>query len=355
MKIGVFPGKFLPPHRGHLTGILRAHALCDRLFVVVCEREEDDRKLCESVGCRFAPGWQRQRWLIEELEGLDITVLRVSEEGIEPFPFGWNDWAERVRQRVGMKFDVIFGGEEDYRSGHAQAFPGVEYTVLDPSRSTWPVSGTIVRANIYKHWLYIIGPARGFFAQRVLVTGPESSGKSTMVKKLAKVFYTSWAEEYGRTYQENFLQGRSDLFRPEDFLRILEGHRKEEEKALRTANRVAFFDTDAVVTQFFAEFTARMYDVTPRREWAEIIHACNRWIEPQRYDHVLFLMPTVRWVDDGMRETGSTDEERMKVANQLLARYTDKGFDFMDMSIITDSSYVNRLDTAIARVQELIK
>ncbi|MDX1392527.1 MAG: adenylyltransferase/cytidyltransferase family protein, partial [Rheinheimera sp.] len=32
MKTGVFPGKFLPPHRGHITAILRAHALCDKLY-----------------------------------------------------------------------------------------------------------------------------------------------------------------------------------------------------------------------------------------------------------------------------------------------------------------------------------
>jgi len=36
------------------------------------------------------------------------------------------------------------------------------------------------------------------------VIGTESSGKSTLVRNLARVYNTSYVEEYGRTYYDKF-------------------------------------------------------------------------------------------------------------------------------------------------------
>lgn len=55
-RVGVFPGKFLPPHRGHLTAILRAHALCDELYVVISERPQEDGELCAQAGIPYIDG-----------------------------------------------------------------------------------------------------------------------------------------------------------------------------------------------------------------------------------------------------------------------------------------------------------
>ena len=39
---------------------------------------------------------------------------------------------------------------------------------------------------------------------KIAITGPESTGKSTLAEKLAKHFNTDYIPEYSRTYLENF-------------------------------------------------------------------------------------------------------------------------------------------------------
>ncbi|MDP4944249.1 MAG: adenylyltransferase/cytidyltransferase family protein, partial [Alishewanella sp.] len=187
-KVGVFPGKFLPPHRGHLTAILRAHALCDKLYVVISERSHEDGELCRVAGIPYIDGVLRQRWLSQELQGLGIRVLLQNEDAIPAFPQGWGEYAGLLQHTVPEPFAVIFGGEEDYRAGHQQHFPNIDYRVLDPQRTQWPISGTEIRNRPYLHWDYIAGAARPFFARKVLITGPESCGKTTLTRKLAKVY-----------------------------------------------------------------------------------------------------------------------------------------------------------------------
>ena len=45
-KIGAFPGKFLPPHVGHVNMILDCAKKCDELWVVVADSEQNSRALC---------------------------------------------------------------------------------------------------------------------------------------------------------------------------------------------------------------------------------------------------------------------------------------------------------------------
>jgi HTH-type transcriptional repressor of NAD biosynthesis genes len=48
-KIGVVPGKFLPPHRGHLSAIIHAATKCQKLYVVVSDHPELTKKLCDEA------------------------------------------------------------------------------------------------------------------------------------------------------------------------------------------------------------------------------------------------------------------------------------------------------------------
>ena len=208
--IGVFPGKFLPPHRGHLASILQAHSMCDKLYVVVCERSGDDSALCAVDGVRYISGINRRKWLKQETQGIDrINVVLMDEEAydIPSWPHGWEQWARALEQIVPEAFQVIFGGQPEYEEGTKEYFPRVAYTVIDPERTRWPVSATQIRRNPAKYWDYILGSARPFFCKSVLITGTESCGKTTLTKKLAKIYNTSWSEEVGRFYSRDYLGG----------------------------------------------------------------------------------------------------------------------------------------------------
>ena len=67
-RIGIYGGKFLPFHRGHLSYIMRAQSMVDILFVVVHYDEVFESKLCEGTKFEYVGPQVRERWLAEELK-----------------------------------------------------------------------------------------------------------------------------------------------------------------------------------------------------------------------------------------------------------------------------------------------
>lgn len=332
--IGAVPGKFFPAHRGHLYQIIRAATKCKQLYVVVSDNETLALDKCRKDHLPYIPLKTRALWLSRELQDIPhIKVVMLDETGIAAYPDGSVVWCEMLTELI-PNLDIIFGGEEEYADTYMQHLPGVKYEVFDYTRSRYSVSGTEVRTDYLEHWDYILGSARSFFARRVLITGTESCAKSTLTKYLGKIFHTSWSEEYGRHYSKDHLGGNEDLFQLSDFARIADTQRRQDEEALNTANRICFFDSDAVVTQFYCE----MYLGQPNPN-------IEAYVDPQKYDAVLLMSPTVEWVPDGLRFKAD-QEERERLHKKLLYMYLDRGF--KDKIIeIDDPDYSTRLQRAI--------
>lgn len=335
-KIGVVPGKFFPPHRGHLNQIIRAATQCEKVYVVVSDNEDLALEKCRQDNLPYIPINRRALWLSHELCGFDhIEVLMLDETHIPPYPDGSEQWCEMLRKLIVYPIDVIYGGELEYQDTYMTHLPETKYDVYDYKRSRYPVSGTEVRYNYLEHWDYILGAARGFFARRVLVTGTESCGKSTLVKYLGKIFHTSWSEEYGRYYSRDHLGGNEKLFQIGDFAKIAALQQNQDDKALRAANRICFFDSDAVVTQFYCDLYLGQQN--------PII---EQFVEPQKYDVVLMMAPSVNWVPDGLRFKGD-QKDRERLHKKLLYMYMDRGF--KDKIIeIDDPEYSVRLQRAVS-------
>jgi HTH-type transcriptional repressor of NAD biosynthesis genes len=138
----------------------------------------------------------RTKWLSQELQGFEhIKVAMLDETGIPMYPYGWEGWSKRLKDLIPEKIDVIFGGEPEYKENNDIYFPDAAYELFDYKRDRYPISGTEIRNNPVKHWDYILGSARNFFAKKILITGTESCGKTTMAKYLGKIYHTSWTEE----------------------------------------------------------------------------------------------------------------------------------------------------------------
>jgi HTH-type transcriptional repressor of NAD biosynthesis genes len=341
-QVGVFPGKFLPPHRGHLNAILRAASQCKKFYVVVSDNANYAAESASKNEIRPMPMMLRTKWLSQELQGLNhIKVVMLDETNIPAYPAGTVQWAALLKKAVPEPFDVIFGGEEVYRKTYMPNFPNVEYVVYDRNRERYPISATEVRNSPLQHWDYILGSARAHFAKRVLITGTESCGKTTLVKTLAKMYHTSWAEELGRFYSERCLGGNESVFTSEDFFKIAFQQTELDEHALKTANKIAFFDTDAVVTQFYCELY--LGNINPNIEI---------FVDPTKYDLTIMLAPNVPWVADGLRwNENQTDRNRLH--DELYSMYAARGF--REIMVIDDPTYIRRLDKVVEMVEDLLK
>lgn len=339
-KTGVFAGKFLPPHRGHLSSIINSATQCEILYVVVSDNSGMTKRLCDESNLKTMDGSTRVKWLSQELQGFEhIKVLLLDESDIPEYPYGWDKWSHRLKEIIPAKIDVLFGGDPEYKKVNDVWFPEADYILFDYTRNRYPVSATLIRENPFKYWDYILGSAREFFAKKVLITGTESCGKTTLTKYLAKIFHTSWSEEFGRYYSQKYLGGNEEVFNIKDFDRIAYMQYEQDMMALHGANKVVFYDTDAVVTQFYAKLYTNQN--------SEMI---ENFVDPSRYDVVLMYTPSVSWVADGLR-WNNEQEKRNKLHKELLHMYQQRGFNNI---IVFDGNYNERLEKSIDVVNNLI-
>jgi len=341
-KTGVLAGKFLPPHRGHLSSIINSATLCETLYVIVSDNRVMTERLCLESNLPIMDGLTRTKWLSQELQGFEhIKVIFLDESDIPEYPSGWAQWSARVKQVIPAHIDVLFGGDPEYKAVNDIWFPESDYILFDYKRTRYPVTATLIRKSPFKYWDYILGSARPFFAKKVLVTGTESCGKSTMVKYLAKIFYTSWSEEVGRKYSKKYLGGNEDVFTIADFGRIAYMQYEADMDALRKANKIVFYDTDAVVTQYYANlYVGKDSDIV------------ESFVDPLRYDIVLMLTPSVKWVADGLRWNSEKDT-RYFLHEKLYSMYESRGFTSI-IYTIAGANYNKRLEQAIAVSKRLI-
>jgi len=134
--------------------------------------------------------------------------------------------------------------------------------------------------------------------KKIVLIGPESTGKSTLSASLAAHFSTIWCREYAREY---LLEHGKD-YDFNDLLTIAKGQLRLEDTtaALLRLNHectppenppVLFIDTDMYVMKVWCEF---------------VFGQCHTEILDQilerRYDGYLLCKPDLPWVQDELRE-----------------------------------------------------
>jgi NadR type nicotinamide-nucleotide adenylyltransferase len=127
--------------------------------------------------------------------------------------------------------------------------------------------------------------------QKIVIIGPESTGKSSLCAALAAHYHTAWVPEYAREY----LLTHGCDYRPEDLLAIARGQVMLEDRystqAVAAGQELLFIDTDLYVIKVWSEF---------------VFDRCDRWILEQiaarRYDAYLLCRNDLPWVKDELRE-----------------------------------------------------
>lgn len=292
--VGFMIGKFMPPQKGHaFLGQFAMEYTGGNLTVMV-----------ESHDGQEIPGHLRAAWMREMLPGATIVHCheKLPQDPSETPDF-WDIWTEVLLRHAPRNVTHVFASEA---YGHRIAeILGAEFVPVDIERRCRDVSATRVRADPYGMWHMLPDPVRAYYCRRVVLVGPESSGKSTLAEALGRTLDTVVAPEYGRLWCDQF--GTPDA---EGLRRIARGHAAGVAAAKRQANRVLIEDTDAAMTQIWADMLGH-----PRDPAVEAF-----WTAPDLY--VVCDVDTP-WVDDGQRWFPAPADRRRFLAacvEEVLAR-----------------------------------
>lgn len=139
---------------------------------------------------------------------------------------------------------------------------------------------------------------------KVIITGPESTGKSTLSAQLAEAFGALWVPEYARDYIEQL----NRTYHESDLLEIAKGQVKREDEYARQAKQLYFCDTSLEVIKIWSEFKFKR---------------CHPWIIEQYQKHkadlYLLCAPDLPWVDDPQRENPNDRNRLFEIYRQELS------------------------------------
>lgn len=244
-KKGLVLGKFMPVHYGHLYLVEQALMRCEQVHILIYTLKE-----------QIIPGELRHSWMCKEFES-EIKAERVKikwvEKDLPQLPEEhesfWDIWCDEFQQYIEEPNETCILGEQ-YTQEFAEKL-GIHFEVVDNERNIVPICATEIRADSEKYWTYIPKSVKSYFTKRYVLLGPESCGKSTLTRQLARVFQGEFVEEYGREFVEKY--NKSTDFTAKELGYIALMHENRIYEKLKLGNKRLFVDTDIITTQVFSE------------------------------------------------------------------------------------------------------
>ena len=172
--------------------------------------------------------------------------------------------------------------------------------------------------------------------KKIVVIGPESTGKSTLCEQLATHYKTTWCPEFAREY---LMQHGMD-YTYDDLLKIAMGQLELEDVLLSEArNNLYFIDTDMYVMKVWCEF---------------VFGKCHPWILDQivqrNCDLYLLCNVDLPWQKDELREYPD-----LKSRELLYHMYRDILINQRTPWVTISGDFEERLQKAIGTVDLLLK
>ena len=181
--------------------------------------------------------------------------------------------------------------------------------------------------------------------KKIVVLGPESTGKSSLCAQLADHYKTGWVKEYAREY----LMANGTDYSFNDLLDIAKGQLLLEEKGMAEVLKqpgkpgsskgdpLLFIDTNMYVLKVWCEF---------------VFDQCHQWIlnriVERKYDLYLLCDIDLPWVRDELREYPD-----LKTREILYHHYKDIMINQQVPWINISGSYENRLQKAIEAINKI--
>lgn len=290
-KIGVTIGKFMPLHMGHETMIEFAARQLDKLIIIVSSNPiagDEFKGMDLETRYELIKNKYAGRKNIKVVMYYDVIgdPVNVDENGTALDEEFWEMWLGVFKRYAPRATHFV---SSDRYGKEAAKRLGITWMPVDPDRELVNISATEIRNDPVKNCKYLSKEFRKFFVKRVVVIGPESSGKSTLVKDLGKFFSSPAVPEYGRIKTEQM--GDED-WTEQDFIDIVSGQQTLNDiAATQTDNGLVFIDTEAYTTFLYGrEYIQR--SIWPIYDEATIF---------EEFDLYVLLPPAIPWDDDGTR------------------------------------------------------
>ena len=332
-NIGVFFGTLAPMHVGHQAEIYKAAALNDGV-VVIASGYTGDRG--DQMGL---PVEKRFRYLREAFsDESDIKIDYINEDNMPQMPDGWDEWTRTLvatvkRNIVNQDAKITFyTGEPDYKVELEKRLPQTgQFKVSLMDRTVLKISATEIRKDPIANWDYINRVFRRHFTKKVTVMGSASTGKSTLVRRLARTSNSPFSEEYAREYQERSNVSDDELI-VKDYIRLIQGQYDANSREINSPanNGLTIFDTDAMVTKVYADMWLNEADR------AQLQPLFDNTISEEQIDLILVIPPVTPYVDDGFRNMSTADKASRWAFHHALMRVIDE-YGFMDKVVLLDA------------------
>jgi len=172
---------------------------------------------------------------------------------------------------------------------------------------------------------------------KVVLFGPESTGKTTLSKQIARYYNSVWVPEYAREYLQNKWNNDRKTCEPTDLLPIAEGQIKLENELAHKTDSVLICDTDLLETKVYSE--------------AYYLGTCDPILEKyaleNTYDLYFLTYIDTPWEADDLRDKPEHREEMFNAFQEALIK-NNRPY------VLLKGNKKERLDIAIKHINKLI-
>ena len=137
---------------------------------------------------------------------------------------------------------------------------------------------------------------------KVVLFGPESTGKTTLSRHLARYYNTVWTPEFARAYLQKKWNNERKTCEKKDLIPIAIGQIKMENKLAKKADKLLICDTDLLETKVYSEeFYGGFVD-----------EKLDKAASENQYDLYLLTYVDTPWEKDDLRDR---PEQRLEMFN----------------------------------------
>lgn len=173
---------------------------------------------------------------------------------------------------------------------------------------------------------------------KVVLFGPESTGKTTLSIQLARHYNTVWVPEFARDYLQDKWNNQRKTCENHDLIPIAEGQMRLENELAKKADKVLFCDTDLLETKVYSqEYYGGFVD-------KKLDKAANT----NEYDLYLLTYIDTPWEADDLRDRPELRLE-MFIAFEKALKDHDKNY------ILLKGDKTTRLETAITAIDKILE